>query len=68
MRRSTTLWEESVSEPQPKSFDIFKRLVWEAYRKVAANKGATGVDGESIQQFGADLKGNEDYAKRSLKK
>lgn len=47
-----------MSEPQPKSFDISKRLVWEAYRKVAANKGAAGVDGESIQQFEADLKGN----------
>lgn len=45
---------ESWSEP----FDISKRLVWEAYRKVAANKGAAGVDGESIQQFEADLKGN----------
>ena len=47
-----------MSEPRSKPFDISKRLVWEAYRKVAANKGAAGVDGESIQQFEADLKGN----------
>jgi RNA-directed DNA polymerase len=47
-----------VSETRSKPFDISKRLVWEAYRKVAANKGAAGVDGESIQQFEADLKGN----------
>src|SRR5690348_13195834 len=47
-----------MSEPQPKPVNISKRLVWEAYRKVAANKGAAGVDGESIQQFEADLKGN----------
>ena len=47
-----------MSEPRSKPFDISKRLVWEAYRKVAANKGAAGVDGESIQQFEEDLKGN----------
>jgi hypothetical protein len=33
-----------VSEPKPKSFDISKRAVWEAYRRVKANKGAAGVD------------------------
>ena len=29
---------------QVKPFDIPKQLVWEAYRRVAANKGAPGVD------------------------
>jgi hypothetical protein len=29
-----------VSEPKPKSFEISKRAVWEAYEKVKANKGA----------------------------
>jgi retron-type reverse transcriptase len=33
-------------------------LVWEAYQKVAANKGAAGVDGQSITEFEQDLKGN----------
>ncbi len=42
----------------PKSFDISKHVVFEAYRKVKANRGAAGVDGESIVQFEADLKGN----------
>jgi RNA-directed DNA polymerase len=41
-----------------KPFDISKQLVWEAYRKVKANKGAAGVDEETIEQFEADLKGN----------
>lgn len=41
-----------------KPFDISKQLVWEAYQKVAANKGAAGVDGESIAQFEQDLKNN----------
>ena len=27
-----------------KPYDIPKQAVWEAYRKVAANKGAPGVD------------------------
>jgi group II intron reverse transcriptase/maturase len=42
----------------PKSFDISKQLVFEAYLRVKANKGAAGVDGESIEQFERDLKGN----------
>ncbi|MFJ5557895.1 group II intron reverse transcriptase/maturase [Streptomyces sp. NPDC093250] len=41
-----------------KSFEISKHVVWEAYLRVKANRGAAGVDGESIEQFEADLKGN----------
>ncbi len=48
----------SKSGPSVKSFDIPKELVWEAYRRVAANKGAAGVDGCSIEDFEKDLKGN----------
>ena len=47
-----------MSDLKQKPFDIPKRLVWEAYRKVAANKGAAGVDGQSISEFEEDLKGN----------
>jgi len=43
---------------QAKPFDIPKQLVWEAYRQVAANKGAPGVDGEDLEAFGARLKDN----------
>ncbi len=42
----------------PKSFDISKHVVYEAYRKVKANRGAAGIDDESIEQFEANLKGN----------
>ena len=41
-----------------KSFVISKWLIWEAWLKVKANKGAAGVDGESIQAFEANLQGN----------
>jgi RNA-directed DNA polymerase len=41
-----------------KPFEISKQLVWEAYRRVAANKGAAGVDGQSVEDFEADLKNN----------
>ena len=46
------------SKPMDKSFDISKRLVWEAYKSVKANKGAAGVDGQSVEAFEADLRNN----------
>jgi RNA-directed DNA polymerase len=39
-------------------FEISKRAVWEAWEKVKANKGAPGVDGQSIAEFESDLKNN----------
>jgi RNA-directed DNA polymerase len=41
-----------------KSFDIPKRLVFEAWEKVQANKGAPGVDAVSIAEFAADERNN----------
>ncbi len=41
-----------------KSFDISKKLVWNAYLRVKANGGAPGVDGQTIEQFEKDLKNN----------
>jgi RNA-directed DNA polymerase len=38
-------------EPEVKSFEIGKRLVYEAWEKVRANKGAPGVDAVSIGLF-----------------
>jgi RNA-directed DNA polymerase len=45
-------------ESPGKPFDISKQEVWQAYQKVAANKGAAGVDGVSLAEFESDLKGN----------
>ena len=41
-----------------KPFMIDKRLVYEAYKAVKSNKGAAGVDEQTIEQFEADLQGN----------
>ncbi len=41
-----------------KPYRISKGLVFEAYKQVKANKGAAGVDGQSLQDFESDLKGN----------
>ena len=41
-----------------KPFKIEKRQVYEAYKAVKSNGGAAGVDGQTIEQFEADLKSN----------
>jgi RNA-directed DNA polymerase len=45
-----------MSEAKP--FCISKSEVWEAYKRVKANKGAAGVDDESIEDFERNLKDN----------
>lgn len=49
-------WEELMGKAKP--FQISKRIVFEAYHQVKANKGAAGVDRQSIQGFEQDLKNN----------
>ena len=41
-----------------RSYDISKQVVWQAYQRVKANKGAAGIDGQTIEDFEQDLKGN----------
>jgi hypothetical protein len=41
-----------------KPFDISKQEVWDAYKRVKANRGAAGVDDQSIAEFEADLPNN----------
>ncbi len=40
---------------QAKSFEIPKRLVWKAYKRVKANGGAAGVDEQSLTEFEESL-------------
>src|SRR5712692_6292596 len=41
-----------------KPFCIAKREVWEAYKQVKANRGAAGIDGQTIQDFERDMSNN----------
>ena len=52
--------EEPAGEPKPKvkSFDIPKRLVYQAWKKVQANAGAPGVDAIGVADFAAAEKDN----------
>jgi len=50
--------EKNMPKPDDKPFAIPKQLVWEGYRRVAANKGAPGVDGQALDEFEADLRDN----------
>ena len=41
--------------PEAKPYDIPKQLVWRAFQRVKANRGAAGVDGVSLAAFEKDL-------------
>ena len=41
-----------------KPYGIAKRTVWEAYQQVKANRGAAGIDDETIADFEQDLSKN----------
>ena len=41
-----------------KPFVIAKRAVWEAYQQAKANRGAAGIDGETLAMFEQNLSGN----------
>ncbi|MFH1821452.1 MAG: group II intron reverse transcriptase/maturase [Methanobacteriota archaeon] len=43
---------------QAKPFEISKQVMWKAYKRVKANKGASGVDEESILDFEVKLRDN----------
>ena len=50
--------QEDTDSTTDKPFYITKRQVYEAYKVVKSNRGAAGVDGQTIEQFEADLQGN----------
>ena len=49
-------WEESLEKA--KSYQISKQVVVDAWKHVKANKGAAGVDSETISDFEENLKDN----------
>ncbi|MGB3225794.1 MAG: hypothetical protein WBB23_23595, partial [Desulforhopalus sp.] len=49
-------WEESLEKA--KSYQISKQVIVEAWKHVKANKGAAGVDAETIEDFEENLKDN----------
>lgn len=50
----TTVKQDDL-RPEAKPFEISKRLIWAAWKRVATNKGAPGVDMESIKAYQSRL-------------
>ena len=38
-----------------KSYEISKKVVFEAFKRVKANKGAEGIDKESLEEFDVNI-------------
>jgi RNA-directed DNA polymerase len=53
-----TTGNRRIGLKQAKPFCISKHEVWDAYKRVRANKGAAGVDGQTIEEFEMGLKDN----------
>lgn len=47
-----------MNQPESKPFSISKHAVLEAWKRVKANRGAAGVDEESVQAFERKLRNN----------
>ena len=47
-----------MNSTKPKPYPIAKQQVWDAYKRVKANKGAAGVDKQTLQDFESDLENN----------
>lgn len=43
---------------EAKPFEIDKRLVYEAYKKVNSNRGSSGIDGVDLQAYAANMSSN----------
>jgi RNA-directed DNA polymerase len=54
--RSTSQGRNLVEKAKP--LDISKRQVWAAYKRVKANQGAAGVEGQSITECEEDVANN----------
>ena len=65
-RRDGVVQSSGVANPQmgmsgvtsTKPYVIAKRAVWEAYQQVKANRGAAGIDEETIAMFEQNLSKN----------
>src|SRR3954467_9037542 len=48
----------TATTPTSKPFQIDKRQVYEAYKAVRSNRGAAGIDGQTLEEFEKDLGGH----------
>ena len=41
-----------------KSYEIDKHLIWNAYKRVKANRGSSGIDGVELEEYDKNLPSN----------
>jgi RNA-directed DNA polymerase len=59
MRMNTgKLSRENEPVEVTKSFNILRKIVWNACKQVKANQGSAGVDSQSLEDFEGDLSRN----------
>jgi retron-type reverse transcriptase len=49
-------WKQEDLMPESKPYNIPKKVVMEAYRRVKANKGSAGIDGMDFEEFECSTK------------
>ncbi len=58
VKQILTILTKRIKMRETKPIPVSKQMVWDAYKRVKANKGSAGVDGESLKTYEEQLDNN----------